>query len=223
MVNSVSNNKIPTSYAGVNINCYTLDPTKLPPDSPLLHAPQPQCTIAPAGFPAGGCCYPGNYYINNYAPNGGVPNYPIQPNVNPQQSQNTKKKRVQVLTDQYIKNLEAYLDSDNEELREYAASEVLQRLQEDKTRYNDKALNVLVNKMIIDPFDHKVRDRGLLAIESQLAGGDENTKNILLMLQQDPNLGDMTKGSIANSLLQLSAKTTMVNQPIVPNTGSTIS
>ena len=131
MVNSVNNNGIPTSYSGVNINCYTLDPTKLPPDSPLLHSPQPQCTISPAGFPAGGCCYPGNYYINNYGPNGGVPAYPMQPNLYPQHPQNTKKKRVQVLTDQYMENLEAYLNSPSEDLRKTAAQEVLKRLDEE--------------------------------------------------------------------------------------------
>lgn len=198
---NTNDNKTPQqNYAGIGIYCNVIDPSKLPPDSPLLKNPMPNCTIVGAG--GGSPCYPAGYYMNNYATN-------------------TVKKRVVVLTDEYIKNLEAYLDSDNEELREYAASEVLQRLQEDKTRYNDKALNVLVNKMIIDPYDHKVRDRGLLAIESQLAGGDENTKNILLMLQQDPNLGDMTKGSIANSLLQLSAKTTMVNEPVAyKSTGS---
>lgn len=198
---NTNDNKTPQqNYAGIGIYCNVIDPSKLPPDSPLLKNPMPNCTIVGAG--GGSTCYPAGYYMNNYATN-------------------TVKKRVVVLTDEYIKNLEAYLDSDNEELREYAASEVIQRLDEDKTRHDDKALNALVNKMILDPYDHKVRERGLLAIDSQLAGGDENTKTVLEMIKQDPNLKDMDKGMIETCLLQLSAKTTMVNEPVAyKSTGS---
>jgi len=192
----------PNNYAGIGIYCNVIDPSKLPPDSPLLKNPMPNCTIVGMGGNGNNPCYPAGYYMNNYA-------------------NNTVKKRVVVLTDEYIKNLEAYLDSDNTELREYAASEVIKRLDEDKTRYNDKALNALVNKMVLDPYDHKVRERGLIALDSQLASGDENTKIVLEMIKQDPNLTDGDKGMIDTCLLQMSANTTMVNQPVVTNTGST--
>lgn len=221
MVNSVNNNGIPTSYSGVNINCYTLDPTKLPPDSPLLHSPQPQCTISPAGFPGGGCCYPGNYYINNYGLNGGVPTYPMQPNLYPQQPQNTKKKRVQVLTDQYIKNLEAYLNSPSEDLRKTAAQEVLKRLDEDRTRYNDAALNALINKMLQDPSCHKVKATALTALDTQLAQGNDNTVKILTdMVQNDKSRNGADAATAASILVKMSSPTKLVDVPINGNSSS---
>ncbi|MCD8378036.1 MAG: hypothetical protein LUB59_04520 [Candidatus Gastranaerophilales bacterium] len=207
MATSVGNNN-PTAqnYAGIGIYCNVIDPSKLPPDSPLLKNPMPNCTIVGAGgnnsSDGGCCCYPSGYYMNNYA-------------------NNTVKKRVVVLTDEYIKQLENYLNSEDTEIREYAASEVIKRLDEDKTRYNDKAMNALVNKMILDPYDRKVRERGLIALDSQLASGDENTKTVLEFIKQDPNLLDRDRGLIETCLLQMSADTTIVNQPITTTTGST--
>ena len=189
MVSSVNTN--PQNYAGIGIYCNVIDPSKLPPDSPLLKNPMPNCTIVNANGQNG--CYPSGYYINNY---------------------NTTKKRVVVLTDEYIKNLENLLNNDNSELREYAASEGIKRLEEDKTRHNDKALNALVNKMILDPYAHKVRGRGLLAIDSGLASGDENTKNVLELVKQDPGLSDNDRNTVETCLFQLSAKSTIVNEPI---------
>lgn len=206
MTGAISNvNTAAKNYnAGIGIYCNVIDPSKLPPDSPLLKNPMPNCTIVGAGGNGGGCCYPPGYYMNNYAGN-------------------TVKKRVVVLTDEYIQKLDQFLSGDDMELREYAASEVIKRLDEDKTRYNDKALNALVNKMILDPYDHKVRERGLIALDSQLASGDENTRTILEMVKQDPNLLDRDKGIIETALMQMEAQTTIVNQPIVPNTGSKVS
>lgn len=215
MDNSISN-KIPTSYSGVNINCYTLDPTKLPPDSPLLHSPQPQCTISPAGFPSG-CCYPGNYYINNYGPGGGMqPGMFPQQGVTsqPQQNQNTKKKRIQVLTDQYIKNLEAYLNSPSEDLRKTAAQEVIKRLDEDRTRYNDAALNALINKMLLDPACHKVKATALTALDTQLAQGNDNTVKILTdMAQNDKSRNGADAATAASILVKMSSPTKLVDVP----------
>ena len=194
MAASVNTN--PQNYAGIGIYCNVIDPSKLPPDSPLLKNPMPNCTVVNG---AGGMpnCYPAGYYTNNYA-------------------NNTVKKRVVVLTDDYIKQLENFLNSDNIEYREYAASEVIKRLDEDKTRYNDKALNALVNKMILDPYAHKVRERGLIALDSQLASGDENTKDVLELVKRDPELLDRDRGMIDSCLLQMSADTTLVNAPVIP-------
>ena len=64
---------------------------------------------------------------------------------------NSKQKRVVVLTDEYIKSLENYLNNPNDEIRLMASKEILMRLDEDKDRYNDAALNALLNKMLQDP------------------------------------------------------------------------
>jgi hypothetical protein len=201
MVNSVGNtNPTAQNYAGIGIYCNVIDPSKLPPDSPLLKNQMPNCTVVGGN----GAYYPAGYYMNNYAGN-------------------TVKKRVVILTDEYIQKLDNFLSSDDSELREYAASEVIKRLDEDKTRHDDKALNALINKMILDPYDHKVRERGLLALDSQLASGDENTKTVLNMLKQDPNLLDRDKGIIETALMQMDTKTTLVNSPVATSTGTVIS
>lgn len=216
MDNSI-NNKYP-SYSGVNITCNVIDPTKLPPDSPLLHTP-PQCTVEPNNNNQCGQCYPGNYYVNNW---GGYPSYPMYPPyMGPQGPQNTKKKRVQVLTDQYIKNLEQYLNSPSEDMRKFAAQEVLKRLDEDKTRYSDAALNALINKMLQDPTCHKVKATALTALETRLAQGNDNTVKILTyMAQNDKSRDGKDAATAANILLKMSSPSKLVDVPIINNSGS---
>lgn len=185
------------NYAGIGIYCNVIDPSKLPPDHPLLKGNMPNCTVVgPTGPQAN---YGPGYYVNNYATGA------------------TTKKRITILTDEYIQKLDKMLDSDDKTLREYAASEVVKRFQEDKTRHKDKALNALVNKMLMDPYDHKVRGRGLMVIDTNLAGGDENTLAVLDKIAQDPNLQDIDKGKIETCKLQLSANTTLVNEPVQNN------
>lgn len=207
MDNSI-NNKYP-SYSGVNITCNVIDPTKLPPDSPLLHTP-PQCTVSSDNNQPCCPCYPGGYYINNW---GGYPPYmgpmgPMQP------TGNTRKKRVQVITDQYIKNLEQYLNSPSEDMRKFAAQEVLKRLDEDRTRYSDAALNALINKMLQDPTCHKVKATALTALETQLAQGNDNTVKILTnMAQNDKSRNGADAAAAMNILLKMSSPTKLVDVP----------
>ena len=213
MDNSVSN-KYP-SYSGVNITCNVIDPTKLPPDSPLLKAP-PVCTVDPNNGAQAGQSYPGNYYINNY---GGCPYPPFMGPmgpIQPQQGQNTRKKRVQVLTDQYIKNLEQYLNSPSEDMRKFAAQEVLKRLDEDRTRYNDAALNALINKMLQDPACHKVKATALTALETQLAQGNDTTVKILTnMANNDKSRNGAGAATAANILLRMSSPTEFVDVTVL--------
>ena len=189
MVNSVGNN--PNNYAGVGIYCNTVDVSKLSKEErDKFLEKMPNCTVSGMGG-----AYPPGYYMNNYA-------------------NNTVKKRVVVLTDEYVQKLDQMLQSEDCSLREYAASEVIKRLDEDKARFNDKASNTLINKMIMDPYDHKVRGRGLYALENQLASGNEETLAVLDFVKQDPNILDRDKGSIEKIMLQLSADSTLVNAPI---------
>ena len=101
MDNSVNTNSRQPGYAGVNITCNVVDPTKLPPDSPLLKGP----VVTTPTNNCGPCSYPSSYYTNNY----GTPptGYPYPPY--PAQQGTTRKKHVQAITDQYIKNLESLL------------------------------------------------------------------------------------------------------------------
>lgn len=71
MSTSIGNvNTSPQNYAGIGIYCNVIDPSKLPPDSPLLKNPMPNCTIVGMGgngsTSSSTCCYPPGYYMNNY-------------------------------------------------------------------------------------------------------------------------------------------------------------
>lgn len=199
MVNSVGNaGSSPNNLSGIGIYCNNVDISKLSKEERDQYLEKmPNCTVVGPGY---GQAYPGGYYINNYA-------------------QNTVKKRVTILTDAYIKQLDEYLQNPNKELREYAASEVVKRLSEDRTRHDNKQLNVLVNRMLLDPYDKKVRGRALMILENQLAKGNEDTKQILDWIQQDPNALERHKVQIEKIKLQLCADTTMVNAPVVNNGG----
>lgn len=188
------------NYAGIGIYCNVIDPSKLPPDHPLLQGNMPNCTVVGPNGPQPN--YGPGYYVNNYATNA------------------MSKKRITVLTDEYIQKLDKMLDSDDKSLREYAAKQVIQRLQEDETRHGDKALNALIDKMLLDPYDYRVRGRALNAIDLNLAGGDDKTLAILEKISQEPDLEDHVKGKIETCKLQLSATTTLVNAPIQTNVGS---
>lgn len=118
----------------------------------------------------------------------------------------TEKREIVELTDDYIKNLENYLNSQNSEIRLMGAKEILARLQEDDSRKNDAALNSLVNKMLQDP-SQKVKFIAMAILESRLALGDNFSVQLLQRMQQEKtNYGeDALKAS--NILLKMAGNT----------------
>ena len=194
MVNSVGNT--PNSYSGTAIYCNNIDISKLSKEERqeyLNKLPSVNCS----GM---GGCYPAGYYMNNYANNG-----------------NVKKKRVTVLTDDLIKALDQNLESTQPEIRKECARMVVKLFDEDPTRHGDKALNALLNKMLLNPYDKTVRNHALTLIQTDMAGGDENTKAILQELKRDPdryNVIDRHVGDIDAALIHLAADSTVVNTPV---------
>lgn len=183
------------NYAGIGIYCNVIDPSKLPPDHPILQGSMPNCTVVgPNGATAPVPNYGPGYYTGNY----------------------TTKKRITILTDAYMKKLDDCLSSNDKRNREYAAKEVVQRFEEDKTRYDDKGLNTFVNKMLMDPYDSKVRGRGLMLLYTKLASGDENTMAVLEKIENMPYLTDSERGYIERCKVQLAADTKLVDKPIIP-------
>ncbi len=65
-----------------------------------------------------------------------------------EEKKKTEKRKVVELSDDYIKNLENYLNSQDKEVRMMGAKEVVARLQEDDSRKDDPALTALINKML---------------------------------------------------------------------------
>lgn len=118
----------------------------------------------------------------------------------------TEKRKVVELTDEYIKNLENYLNSQDAEVRMMGAKEVVARLQEDDSRKDDPALNALVNKMLQDP-SQQVRFLALAMLDSRTATGDEFTVNVLKNMQNSPAGYGQDAMQAANILLKMSGKT----------------
>jgi len=120
-----------------------------------------------------------------------------------EEKKNSKQKRVVALTDEYIKSLENYL---------MASKEILTRLDEDKDRYNDAALNALLNKMLQDP-SKLIRVAALSAFASQLASGNDYTITLLHNIQQNPSADKEDVLQAADILLKMSAGTEVKNIP----------
>jgi len=125
---------------------------------------------------------------------------------------NTKETKIVALTDEYIKSLENYLNNPNDEIRLMASKEILTRLDEDKDRFDDAALNALLNKMLQDP-NKLVRIAALSAFGSQLASGNDYTVKLLHNIQSNPNADKEDVLQAADILLKMSAGVEIKNIP----------
>lgn len=129
-----------------------------------------------------------------------------------EEKKNTKETKIVALTDEYIKSLENYLNNPNQEIRLMASKEILTRLDEDKDRYDDAALNALLNKMLQDP-SKLIRVAALSAFASQLASGNNYTVQLLQNIQNNPNADKEDVLQAADILLKMSAGTEIKNIP----------
>ena len=121
-----------------------------------------------------------------------------------EEKKNKQKDGIIPLTDDYIKSLENYLNNPNDEIRLMASKEILTRLDEDKDRYDDAALNALLNKMLQDP-SKLIRIAALSAFASQLASGNDYTVTLLHNIQQNPSADKEDVLQAADILLKMSA------------------
>lgn len=128
------------------------------------------------------------------------------------EKKNTKQKRVVALTDEYIKSLENYLDNPDSEIRLMASKEILTRLDEDKDRFNDAALNALLNKMLQDP-SKLIRVAALSAFASRLASGNDYTIELLQNIQSNPSADKEDILQASDILLKMSSVTELKNIP----------
>lgn len=170
--------------------------------------------------------YPGGYYTGQIGPSQPAQYPPTscpQPQVtvtnNPTQTdttakpeeasaekKKTEKRNIVVLTDDYIRNLENYLNSQDKAIRLSAAKEVFARLEEDDSRKDDKALNALINKMLQDPSDD-IRFLALTALDSRLVSGDSYTVGVLKKMQASDKGFGQDAIDASNILLKMSAQT----------------
>ncbi len=117
----------------------------------------------------------------------------------------TEKKKVVQLTDEYIRNLENYLNSQDKEVRLNGAKEVFARLEEDTSRKDDKALTALINKMLQDPSE-EIKLLALTALDTRIVTGDDYTKNVLEKMQATDGGFGQDAIDASKILLQMSGK-----------------
>ena len=192
------------NYSGVNIQIF--NPSVTPPGgtAPVYNVNAPNYGSTPSNG-----CYPSGYYTNNWANrNNGAKNLS---NTTSNSTENkitdkkTEKREIVQLTDDYIRNLENYLNSQDKEVRMMGAKEVIARLEEDNSRKDDKALNALVNKMLQDPYT-PVRILALSALDSRVVTGDDFTVGVLKQMQNSTGGYGQDAMQATNVLLKMSGQ-----------------
>ena len=217
------------NYSGVNIQIF--NPSVTPPGStaPVYNVNAPNYGNTPVSG-----CYPSNYYTNDWG-NGTHNGQNINNNngangvnganganstnannttnstnttnttENKTTNKKTEKREVVQLTDDYIRNLENYLNSQDKEVRLMGAKEVIARLEEDHSRKDDKALNALVNKMLQDP-STPVKILALSALDAGVVSGDDYTVGLLKQMQNSTSGYGQDAMQATNILLKMSGK-----------------
>ncbi|MBQ9246377.1 hypothetical protein IJ182_08945 [bacterium] len=125
-----------------------------------------------------------------------------------------KTKNIVELTDDYIKTLESYLKSADSKIRQSGIKELVNRFEEDDSRYEDPALTALLNIALLDPQPSN-RLMAISVIAGGRAHGDENTIALLKQCEQSDALYGQ-EATLANKAL---LKTAEIRQ-VVPDYSS---
>ena len=125
----------------------------------------------------------------------------------------TEKKKVVMLSNDYIKSIENYLNSQDLEVRKMGAHEVVDRLAEDSSRNDDPALTALVNKMLQDP-SASIRAIALSLVESRAILGDNLTEKILKNMQKTDKALGLDANQATSALLKMAQKTVEKEVPV---------
>lgn len=185
------------NYSGVNIQIF--NPSVTPPGAT---APVYNVNAPNYGPNAATGCYPPDYYTKQFGQN----NITTNTTENKTTDKKTEKREIVQLTDDYIRNLENYLNSQDKEVRLMGAKEVVARLEEDHSRKDDKALNALINKMLQDP-STPVRVMALSALDSRIVTGDDFTVGVLQQMQNSQSGYGQDAMQASNVLLKMSGQT----------------
>ncbi len=198
-------NQSPTASA---VNIQIFNPTaNAGPQYPAMQPAVPMYQNTSLYGQNPGVTYPMNYnapinQTNNYnqTPQAQEETKPIETEKKTEDKKDKKTKEKVILTDDYIKSLENYLNNQDAKIRLTAAKELLDRFKEDKTRKADPALTALLNKTIQDP-KASVRYIGLTILDTSYAQGNEETVNILKQLQNRPDLEYGEDSRLASQIL----------------------
>ncbi len=210
-INSQPACQIPSNASGVHIQIF----------NPCVTPPGAQAPTYNVNAP----CYPSNYYTDQM----GAKTQPVTNQASTtsttqttsseetdKSNKKTEKKEVMMLTDEYIKSLENYLNSQQKEIRVNAAKQVYDRLKEDTSRKDDKALTALVNKMLQDP-SNEIRMIALAALDGRICSGDDVTVALLQNMQKSPEGYGQDAVDASNILLKMTTKPVEKDVPVDPN------
>lgn len=187
------------NYSGVNIQIFNPSVTTPGATAPVYNVNAPNYGNTPTSG-----CYPSNYYTNEWGKtNSNIKN--TNTTENKTTDKKTEKREIVQLTDDYIRNLENYLNSQDKEVRLMGAKEVIARLEEDHSRKDDKALNALINKMLQDP-STPVKILALSALDSRVVSGDDYTVGLLKQMQNSTSGYGQDAMQATNILLKMSGK-----------------
>ena len=151
----------------------------------------------PAGYMAPG------YYNNQHSVV-----QPAQPTVaasSIEDKKPKKMKRIVDITDDYIRSLENYLRNPNKDIRLQGVKELVKRFEEDESRYDDPALNALLNIALQDK-SSSIRSLAISLADSGVAKGDDKTLQILKNLTTDTSNYGIDAMGANSALLKMSAK-----------------
>ena len=199
------------NYSGVNIQIFNPSVTPQGATAPVYNVNAPNYNTSPAQG-----CYPSGYYTNNWGQNTSA----TSSSENSSSSKKIEKREIVQLTDEYIKTIENYLNSQDKEIRLMGAKEVVARLEEDHSRRDDKALNALVNKMLQDP-SKEVRFLALSAVNSRSASGDDLTVQLLQNMTNSTSGYGQEALEASNALLKMSGQPTEKEFEVVSSKSST--
>lgn len=206
-IGQAQNVQVP-NYSGVNIQIF--NPSVAAPGGTV-----PASNINTTNYNTNPApSYPGNYYTQNFAqPAPVTPPTALQPQpvqeakVQETSSKKTEKREIVQLTDEYIKTLEEYLNSQDKQVRLLGAKEVFARFDEDHSRKNDVALNALLDKMLQDP-SPSVNMIGMTTLEAKVANGTDKTAELVKKVQQKQTPHGFDSLQASSALLKMSGTTT---------------
>lgn len=114
-----------------------------------------------------------------------------------------KDRKIVALTDDYIKNLENYLRSPDKELKKFAIKEIAKRFEEDDSRKGNKSLNALLN-LALQAKESSIRGTALSLLNAGVAGGNDNTVQLLNLIQQNGRDNGFEAQEAKTALLKMS-------------------
>jgi len=163
--------------------------------------------------PQAGQVYDKNYYLQQ------SPTVPVAASglsdAQKQNTNNTAKKDIVLLTDEYIRTLENYIRNDNPDIKLMGAKELMNRFKEDSSRKNDPALTALLNLTLQSKYSN-VKMVGMGILQNGWAQGDNLTQQLLAQIQQTNTGYGLDALDAAKAALKSAGQVVQVNDPNPP-------